>query len=69
MSDNTYTDRPYDRLSAIIAYESGELDDEGIIELFQYLVNTGLAWKFQGNYGRTASSLIEACLIEKKDNL
>jgi hypothetical protein len=62
------TDKPYDRISAIIAYESGELDDEAIIELFQYLVKTGIAWQLQGHYGRTATSLIEACLIEKKDN-
>ncbi len=62
------TDKPYDRLSAILAYESGELHEEGTIELFQHLVNTGLAWQLQGHYGRTASALIEAGLVEKKDN-
>ena len=52
--------KPYDQVGAIIAYESGELDDEGTIELFQHLINTGLAWSLQGHYGRTAQALIEA---------
>jgi hypothetical protein len=46
-------------MEGIIAYESGELDDEEVIELFQQLVNTGTAWKLQGHYGRTAQRLIE----------
>ncbi len=35
--------KKYDYVGAIIAYESGELDYAGCIELFQYLVDTGLA--------------------------
>ncbi len=49
--------------SQIIAYESGELEEEEVIELFQELVNTGLAWSLQGSYGRTAIRLLEAGLI------
>lgn len=37
--------RPYDVTSGIIEFESGELDDEGILKLFQHLVDTGLAWQ------------------------
>lgn len=48
----------------IIAYESGELSDEETIELFQDLVNNGMAWRLQGHYGRTAEALIEAGLVE-----
>jgi hypothetical protein len=59
------TEKPYDRVNAIIAYETGELDEEKTIELFQHLVNTGLAWQLQGHYGRTASALIEAGVITK----
>ena len=55
----------YDRTSAIIAYETGELDEAGIIELFQHLVDTGLAWQLQGHYGRTAVALIEAGVVRK----
>jgi len=50
----------YDQVSAIIAFESGELDDAGTIELFQHLIDSGLAWQLQGYYGRTARDLINA---------
>lgn len=53
----------YDYIGAIIAFESGELDEDATLELFQYLVNTGLAWQLQGSYGRTAKSLLDAGLI------
>lgn len=53
----------YDCVGNICAYESGELDDEGIVELFQHLVNTGLAWQLQGSYGRTAVAMIKAGAI------
>ena len=52
-------DHPYDLTGNIIAYESGELDEEGIIELFQHLIDNGLAWTLQGHYGRTANALIK----------
>jgi hypothetical protein len=46
----------------IIAYESGELQEEEVIALFQRLINSGLVWRLQGHYGRTARALIEAGL-------
>lgn len=58
----------YDRTSAIIAYETGELDLDGVVELFQHLVDTGLAWQLQGSYGRTAVALIEEGLVTKGEN-
>lgn len=53
----------YDHIGQIIAYEQGDLDDEQAIELFQHLVDTGLAWSMQGSYGRQAARLIEAGLV------
>lgn len=46
-------------VSRLMAYEDGELDMEEVIELFQELINSGLAWHLQGSYGRTAAALIE----------
>ena len=52
-----------DQVSKIIAYEQGDLSDDQTIELFQDLLDSGLCWKLQGHYGRTATALIEAGLI------
>ena len=51
---------------AIIAYEMGELDDDETIQLFQTLVDSGLAYQLQGSYGRTAASMIEAGLVTQR---
>jgi len=50
-------------INQIIAYENGELNESEVIELFQGLVSTGLAWSLQGSYGRTAKALIDAGLV------
>jgi hypothetical protein len=47
-------------INQVIAYEQDELDEEGIIDLFQELITSGMAWKLQGSYGRTAKALIDA---------
>jgi hypothetical protein len=54
-----------DQLNAMIAWEQGDLDEDGTIELFQSLVNSGLAWQLQGCYGRMAANLIEAGLVTR----
>jgi len=43
----------------IIKYENGEMTEGEAVEFFQALINSGLVWKLQGHYGRTAVSLIE----------
>jgi hypothetical protein len=52
-----------DIVSQITAYEMGELDDTEAVELFQELVNNGMAWQLQGSYGRTAMALIDNGLV------
>lgn len=52
-----------DIVTAIIAYENGELDIDATVELFQFLVDNGMAWSLQGSYGRTAMDLIRAGLV------
>jgi len=47
----------------IADYENGELDDEETIKLFQLLVDSGLAWRLQGHYGRAARHLVNAGLV------
>jgi len=51
-------------INKIIRYENGVMSEEEIVVLFQELINTGLAWKLQGHYGRTAKYLIERGLCE-----
>lgn len=50
-------------VSQIIKYEQGDLSDEETVALFQALVNSGLAWKLQGHYGRTAQAMLDAGVI------
>ena len=55
----------FDLTTRIIEFETGEANEEQVIELFQYLVDSGLAWQLQGSYGRTAEALLEAGYITK----
>jgi hypothetical protein len=47
----------------IVEYESGEMGQAEMVQFFQEIVNSGMAWELQGSYGRTAMNLIEAGLV------
>lgn len=51
-------------LDKIIDFEQGILAEEDAIDLFQQLVNNGMAWTLQGSYGRAAQALLDAGVIE-----
>jgi len=53
-------------VGTIMAYEDNKLTEQEIVELFQHLVDTGIAWELQGSYGRTAMALIEAGKVVRK---
>jgi len=54
------------QVDQIISYEQGDLSEEETIDLFQSLIDSGLAWKLQGHYGRTAHALINAGFCHNK---
>lgn len=55
-----------DLVDNIMAYEQGDLDQEETLRFFQELIDTGLAWRLQGHYGRTAARLIKAGLVQPR---
>lgn len=53
---------PYFACAAIEGFDGEAHDEDEILEAWQYLIDTGLAWSLQGWYGRTAADLIDAGL-------
>ena len=53
-------------LDKIIAYEQGDLTNDETIELFQELVDSGLAWQMGGYYVRRAECLIKQGKIKAR---
>lgn len=51
--------------ATMIAEGVEEADEATQIEAWQHLVDTGLAWKLQGWFGRTATALIEQGIITR----
>jgi len=52
----------------ILDFESGQMTEEEIIEFFQELIDSGMAWSLQGTYGRMAQALIDQGLVEVRGN-
>ena len=58
--------KKYDLVGAIMAFENGGMETrEEVVELFQHLVDTGMAWQLQGSYGRTAVQMIKSGLVRQ----
>ena len=51
--------------SLTLEYENGLMSEEEVINFFQELINSELAWDLQGHYGRMAKHLIEIGLCRK----
>ena len=60
----TKTTTPRDIVQELMAYETGELEEYEILNLFQYLVDSRLTYTLRGHYGCTAQRLIDAGLIQ-----
>ena len=52
-------------IEKIIQYESGGMSMDEIVSFFQELIDSGLCWRLQGHYGRTAQDLIEEGLCNE----
>ena len=50
-------------IDKIMDYESGEMTQDEMIEMFAEMIKDGSVWSLQGHYGRTAKSLIENGII------
>jgi hypothetical protein len=57
----------YDAVGIAEGFIDAESDDQ-VIEAWQTLINTGLAWQLQGWFGRTASRLIEQGYCEPRQS-
>jgi|TARA_R100000458_G_C8065764_1_gene106732 hypothetical protein len=51
----------------IIDYESGDMEWDRLVDFFQNLIDTGMAWTLQGSYGRVAQNLIDEGYCERKE--
>ena len=55
----------FDTVGFTMAWECGELTQDKIVAGFQELINSGVAWKLEGRYGRMATQLIEQGLCSR----
>lgn len=52
--------------ATMVAEGINEASEEKTIEAWQHLIDTGLCWKLQGFFGRTAKNLIDKKICKQK---
>ena len=57
-----------DIVDKIMAYEQSDMNQEQTVQFFLELIATGIAFRLQGHYGRTAVRLIEAGLVRTSED-
>ena len=57
-----------DIVGKIIAFEQGELKNEEVYSLFQFLLDSGMIHSLQGSYQRMAEELLLAGMISMPDH-
>jgi hypothetical protein len=50
----------YDAVAACEGFDGEDHDAETLRSAWQHLIDTGLCWKLQGFFGRTAKTLIDS---------
>lgn len=59
---------PFDIVGWILAYENyEEQTEEELLAGFQYLIDTGLAWKLERHYGQHADALIKSGRCKQRE--
>ena len=53
-----------DIVEKIIAFENGEMENEEVFTLFQFLLDSGMIHSLQGSYQRMAEELLLAGKVE-----
>ena len=64
MQERTWSD--YDAVAACEGFDGEDHDEPTLLSAWQHLIDTGLAWRLQGMFGRQAARLIEAGLCHAK---
>lgn len=55
-------------MEQIHRYETGGMTDhDELVQFYQELINSGLAWKLQSRYGRNAVALIQTGVCQLAD--
>lgn len=58
-----------DLADKIIAYETGEIEGNRVLELFSELIKNGRVWTLQGHYGRMATNLINSGYLDRRGKI